>query len=99
MEVSRHDEPWIVTVRVGSQDGSTLEVTWDEVGATVSARWLSGNGEPCLIIERESVSRVLVQQGEAGVFFEISTSTVDFGGELTLQAGSSVTVRDVLLRR
>lgn len=99
MDVIEHEEPWVITVRTVAQDGSVLEVTWDEISARVSVRWLLNSGIDCLTIERESVKRVGIQQTTAGMRFEVATATEHLEGGLTLDVGASIYVKDVLLRR
>ncbi len=98
VEVIRHEEPWVATVRAIADDGLIAEMTWDEVAASVAVRVLQDDAV-MVRLERESMRSVRVLSSDLGLHFEAALFAVELGGVLTIDIGSTVIVRDALLRQ
>jgi len=98
VELITHDEPWLATVRAVAVDGLIAEVTWDQAAASVTVIVLRGD-QVLVRLERESMVSVRVLSSDAGVHFEAVLASGEVGGTLTVDVGSTVVVRDALLRQ
>ncbi len=98
VEFFKHDEPWVTTVRAAAEDGSVVEFTWDHAAASVTAR-VFRTDEMILRIEREAIEIVRVYETGSGLHFEAMLSAAGIGGALGISVGSTVVVRDALLRQ
>jgi hypothetical protein len=98
VEVVRHDEPWVTTVRSTADDGVVVDLTWDQMAASISVLVRRGDAEIARL-EREAIVQVRVFESHAGVHFEAELSTDGLRGVLGVDIGSTVLVRDVVLRR
>jgi len=98
VEVATGDEPWVATIRAVADDGVIVEMTWDQVAASVAAAVLS-DGVPVFRAERESITSIRVLKSELGLHFEAELEAGDLGGVLIIDIGPTVAVRDVLLRQ
>jgi len=98
VEVLSHDEPWVATVRAVAEDGLIVEMTWDQVAASVAVM-VRRDDSLMFRIERESMRSVRVLSSDRGLHFEAELSAVELGGVLTIDIGPTVAVRDVLLRQ
>jgi hypothetical protein len=98
VEVAHHDEPWVTTVSSTADDGTVVDLTWDQVAASISVRVRRGEAELARF-EREAIVLVRVFESNAGLHFEAELSVDAVGGVLGVDIGTTVTLRDVLLRR
>ena len=97
VDVVRHDEPWVTTVSSTTDDGTVVDLTWDQVAASISLLVRRADVEIARF-EREAIVRVRIFESRAGLHFEAETSSGALGGLLGVDIGSTVMVRDVLLR-
>lgn len=97
LEICRHDEPWVTTVRAEASDGSSVELTWDVVAAAVGLRWTRGGAE-LVVIEREGATKVSVHSEDGGLTFRVWFASEGLGGQLFVGVGRGVVIRDALLR-
>jgi hypothetical protein len=91
------DSPGVASITVMSGSGGRVTLTWDEIAGAVSVRWTEG-GRDCLVLARETASKVSVRDLGSSVEFRVWSSSPALGGELVLEIGETVSVRDVLLR-
>lgn len=78
-------------------DGGAVTLTWDEIAGSASVRWVDGSQER-LVLERESASKISVRAEGGCVQFRVWSRWQGLGGELVVQVGAGVSVRDSLLR-
>jgi hypothetical protein len=98
VEVLHHAEPWVVTIRSTAADGTTVDLTWDQVAASI-ALGIRREEVEIVRMERECVVCVRASASDEAVHFEIEMSVDGVGGVLGVDVGSSVLLRDTLLRR
>ncbi|MET4622969.1 hypothetical protein ABIE18_004449 [Arthrobacter sp. 2762] len=90
-------QPWVVSVMAWANDGSAVELTWDEIAGSASIRWVNGD-ELRLALERETASKISVREESGRIEFRVWSRCEGLGGLLTVQVGEHVTVHDTLLR-
>ncbi|WP_369372661.1 hypothetical protein AB1046_04275 [Promicromonospora sp. Populi] len=97
VEVVPGDEPGVCSVTAWAGDGDEATVTWDERAASVQVRWQS---DKIVRLEttREALSKVSVRDIGESVEFHVWLRTDGLGGELVVEIGQNVSVRDTLLR-
>lgn len=97
VEVSRHDEPWIATIRSVAKDESVLQITWDEVAGSVTVWVLRGEIE-LVRIEREMVDTIRMYERESNTYLEVVAVAPDTRLVLQATVADSVSISDTLLR-
>ncbi|WP_219105896.1 hypothetical protein [Austwickia sp. TVS 96-490-7B] len=95
VEVS--EEPGVASVTAWAKDGSSVTCTWNEIAGSATIRCIDGD-EEWLDLYREAVSKVSVRSHRGGVQFLVWSRSEGVGGELLVQVGERVMMRDVVLR-
>lgn len=95
--VEASEQPGVASVTAWAGDGSSVTCTWDEIAGSATIRCIDGDAER-FVLERETVSKVSVLSDRGGVQFRVWSRSEGVGGELLVQVGQRVTVRDALLR-
>ena len=80
-----------------ANDGSAVELAWDEIAGSASIRWVNGD-ELRLALERETASKISVREESGRIEFRVCSRCEGLGGLLTVQVGEHVAVHDTLLR-
>lgn len=91
------EQSGVVSLTARAVDGGAVTLTWDEIAASASVRWVDGDQER-LVLEREAASKIAVHADGACVQFHVWSRSQDLGGELVVRVGAGVYVRDALLR-
>jgi hypothetical protein len=95
--VDPSDQPGVVSLVAWANDGSTVTLTWDEIAGSASVRWLDGDVVR-LALERETPVKISVRDERGVIEFRVWSRWEGLGGELFVQVGEHVAVRDTLLR-
>lgn len=96
VELASSDAPGVLSVTAWANDGAMVILTWDEIAASVSVRWLEA-GDVRLALNRESASKVSVREENGQVEFWIWSDSDGLSGRLVVCAGEHVSVTDELL--
>ena len=97
VEVSRGDEPWVVSVTAKAVNGDEVTLTWDEVAASIHIRCVA-QGVDRFIVERENIVRVDIRGSGDRIEFQAWLSSPDLEGSVLVVIGRGVTMGDALLR-
>lgn len=95
--IEASEQPGVASVTAWAADGSSVTCTWDEIAGSATIRCIDGDEER-LVLERETVSKVSVRSDRGGVQFLVWSRSEGVGGELLVQVGERVTLRDAVLR-
>lgn len=95
--VEPSDQSGVVSLVARANDGCTVTLTWDEIAGSVSIRWLDG-AVVRLAVERETPVKISVRDERGVIEFRVWSRWEGLGGELVVQVGEHVSVRDTLLR-
>ncbi len=90
-------QPGVVTLVASANDGDTVALTWDEIAGSVTCRWLDRE-EECLVLYRETASKVSVRDDHGSVQFRVWSRFEGLDGTLVVQVGEHVSLHDTLLR-
>lgn len=95
--IEASERPGVASVTAWAGDGDCVTCTWDEIASSATVRWIDGDAE-CIVLEREMVSKVSVRSGRGGIHFHVWSRSEGLRGELHVQVGERVALRDALLR-
>jgi type II secretory pathway component PulM len=95
--IESSEQAGIVSLTAWANDGSSVTLTWDEIAGSATVRWLDGDHER-LVLERETASKISVQDVGGSVYFRVWSRAERLAGELIVQVGERVSVHDALLR-
>ena len=103
IDVERGEEPWQVYLKVQAKDGSRVELSWDELTASVSVSLHEGERE-ILSIYREEIRSMPVNRNRGCLYFSVETYSerrkdAALAGTLLIEVGERVSVSDTLLIR
>ncbi len=97
IEIEPSDQAGVVSLTAWANDGGSVTLTWDEIAGSARIRWIDGDSER-LVLERETVSKISVRDVGGSVRFRVWSRSHGLGGELVVDVGERVSVRDALLR-
>ncbi|MDR6689049.1 hypothetical protein J2Y41_004653 [Arthrobacter sp. 1088] len=97
LDVVNLDSPGVVRISGLANDGSTVDLTWDELALSVRIRLVDG-GQERLVIERETALKVSINKEDDQVLFSLWSEWQGTSGKLTVRIGEHVSITDLLLR-
>lgn len=96
IEVRSSGDPGVTHITSWANDGSVVVLSWDELACSAHVL-CTVDGAERVSIERESASRISVDEDQGVVKFSVWCGVEGLVGRLVITVGESVTISDVLL--